>query len=535
MAPIDKKRLLLGILPLVFVAVLLAVLLQLTAVADETGTRSPGSYVGSDACQPCHETSHAGWAATNHPSAWVTLNNDSSKIEECEKCHVTGWGDEGHGGFNPTSDTPVEMRGIQCEACHGPGSDHLNTSQPQDIQVSLSAVVCGATCHQKEHHPYFQEWEESGHAMSLISLRGATGAAEDSCLECHSADYILANESEKPTLETAEYPITCALCHDPHNGTNPNQLRWPVEELCAKCHNPTGAIPGDPIYHPQSSMRDGRSGAPILGDSFMPGVECSDCHVYMYWPSNVTGHSFTQKPEACVVCHSTVQPVFSNDTAQTQVSQWRTQTWSRIIEVQQVVVLSARAIEDAADYGFSDGTVEIAIDLHNEANYSLAFIVADGSGGSHNPPFASSLLNFSEDRSNELISLLTPGTISGRVVDTMGNPVEGVTVEKDGRVWATSRSNGTFQFLFAPGTHSFNLKLRGSSVGGIDSVTVLGDAVSEVGDVEIVEENIIIPMIIAIVAIILLSLIVAYLLFKKRGKGSEGEDSSPQNDLGDGR
>jgi predicted CXXCH cytochrome family protein len=523
---IDRKRLLLGIIPIVFVAIVLAMIFQLNALADDTGTRSPGSYVGSDTCQPCHPDSHAGWAGTNHMNAWDTLNNSSQKVEACETCHVTGWGDEAHGGFDSNTDLPVNMRGIQCEACHGPGSDHVNTTDPSDVLVSYSAVVCGATCHEEEHHPYYQEWNQSGHALSLSSLLGATGAAEDSCLECHSADYILADLAEKPTLATAEYPITCALCHDPHNATNPNQLRWPVDELCAKCHNPVGAIPGDPIHHPQSSMRDGRSGAPVLGEPFMPGVECSDCHIYMYKPSNITGHSFTQKPEACVVCHSVVQPILSNDTAQTQISQWRTQTWSRTIQVQQVVVLAASAIEDAHDYGFSDETMDIATDLYNEANYSLAFVVADGSGGSHNPPFASLLLDFSEDRSNELISLLTPGTIRGRIVDTMGNPVEGVTVVKDGRVWATSSSNGTFEFLFAPGTHSFNLKLRGSSVGGIDSVTVLGGEASDVGDIEIVEENILIPMVIAIGVIILLSLIVVYLLFKKKGKGPEEEDSS---------
>ncbi|MFQ5883497.1 MAG: ammonia-forming cytochrome c nitrite reductase subunit c552 [Thermoplasmata archaeon] len=517
------KKLFMGILPLLFAAILLVVLSQLSALAEEPRTRSPGMYVGSDECELCHNSSYVGWKGTHHPEAWDTLNNSTSKEEYCERCHVTGWGDEDQGGFNSTLDQPDYLRGIQCEACHGPGEDHVNSSDPGDIQVNFSAFVCGAACHQEEHHPYYEEWNQSGHALSLISLRAAVGAAEDSCLECHSADYILADGS-KPTLDSAKYAITCALCHDPHNATNPNQLRWPSDELCVTCHNPEGALLGDPIYHPQSSMREGRSGAPILGGPFMLDVECADCHVYIYKPDNVTGHSFTQKPEACVVCHSTIPPRYSVEQAQTQISQWRSQTWTRTIEVQQFVVLANTAIEDAYDYGFSESMIEIAVDLYDEANYSLAFVVADGSGGAHNPAFASELLNFSENRSRELISLLAPGTLRGRVIDRMGNPVEGVTLEKDGRAWETTKSDGTFQLLYAPGVHSFDLKLRGSRVGSIDSVIIISEQVTEEGDITIVEEDYFVPIMMAIGVIILLSIIVVYLLFKLRKLGPQRKE-----------
>lgn len=516
------RKLLLGLLPLALVIVLLAVLSQLGAEGDD-GTRSPLVYVGSDACQSCHPEFYAGWNGTHHPGAWNTLIANMSKVEACEKCHVTGWGDELHGGFNSTTDSPVYLRGIQCEACHGPGGDHVNDTAI-DMNVNLSASVCGAVCHQEEHHPYYNEWTQSGHALSLISLRGASGAAEDSCLQCHSADYILEdNASNRPSVGTAQYAITCALCHDPHNATNPNQLRWPIDELCNRCHNPEGAIPGDPIYHPQSSMRDGRSGAPILGDPFMPNVECADCHIYVYKP-NITGHSFTQKPEACVKCHSTTPPIYSVEQAQTQIAEWRSDTWDRVIEVQQDIVLAQSAIDDASDYGFPQSTIEIAVDLFNEAEYSLDFVVADGSAGAHNPTFTHMLLNFSEERSNQLIAMLTPGTIRGRVVDSIGSPVEGVTIEKDGKVWATSLSDGTFQFMFAPGSHSFELKLGGSHVGSTDSVNVQSGGVVQIGDVAITEEDFIVPIVIAIVALILLVVIILYLLFKTRETGTKKEE-----------
>jgi predicted CXXCH cytochrome family protein len=520
----DRNKFLMGVLPLLFALVLLVVLSQLGANADDEGTRWPGVYVGSDACFACHPDQYDGWNATHHPDSWDTLNSSGEKLEACEHCHVTGYDDVANGGFDPVTDLPVEMRGTQCEACHGPGEDHVNSADPVDTQVNLSARVCGAICHQEEHHPYWKEWNESGHSLSLISLKGAAEAAEDACLECHSADYILNDVPDRPSVANAEFAITCSVCHDPHNGTNPNQLRWPKDELCEKCHYPDGAIPGDPIYHPQSSMRDGRSGAPILGQAFMTDVECADCHVYMDKLNNVTGHSFTQKPEACVECHQTIPPYYSKELAEIQIAQWRTETWTRIIDVQQAVVQAKAAIEDAPDYGFPESTLQAAADLYDEANYSLAFVVADGSGGAHNPAFAGALLNFSEDRSHELIALLTPGTVTGRVVDATGNPVEGVAVVEDGSTWATSKSNGSFEFEYAPGVHSFTLKLRGSNVGSIESATIVAGEITDVGDVEVTEEDLFLPILISIGVIITLSVIVAYLLFKIRGFGSKKEE-----------
>ena len=127
--------------------------------------------------------------------------------------------------------------------------------------------------------------------------------------------------------------------------------------------------------------------------------------------------------------------------------------------------------------------------MHEQADYSLTFVVADGSGGSHNPVFAQQLLGFAENKSNEIIGLLTPGTVEGRVIDESGNPVEGVAVVTDGMTVATSGSDGTFSFSFAPGTHSFNLKLKGDLVGSVDPVTVHSRQTTDVGDLTITEES----------------------------------------------
>jgi predicted CXXCH cytochrome family protein len=530
-----KRNLCLGILLVAFVVVFLMILFQLPAYADDAQTRADEMYVGSDTCKGCHPAKYDGWNSTLHPEAWDELNNTTKpKVPACKVCHVTGYGLIGQDGFNPANDTPVAMQGTQCEACHGPGEDHIVPPNPPNtspMEVSLSAVVCGAICHEEEHHPYYQEWSQSGHAISLVSLKGATGAAEDSCLACHSVDYFFDNTI---TLDTAEYAITCSRCHDPHSADNPNQLRLPTEELCADCHNPSGALPGDPVYHPQSSMRDGRSGTPIFGDPFMPDVECADCHVYMNKQTNVTGHSFTPKPEACVEagCHDSTPPIYSNDTAQVQITEWKIQTWTKVIDVQESVVLARNTIEGSTAFGFTENTIDLANDLYDEANYSLSFVVADGSGGSHNPRYALQLLDFAENRSVEIIQLLTPGTVTGTVVDGAGNPVEGVTIVADGTTWATTESDGTYSFLFAPGTHSFNLKLKGSLVGSVDSVLVESGETTNVGETTISEESLFIPLMTAILIIILLIALVIFMFYRLQKvspkKPVEESESEPE-------
>jgi predicted CXXCH cytochrome family protein len=506
-----KRSLFLSILFLAFLVFLLVILFQPPAYAEEAGTRAGEKYVGSDECEICHSASYDGWNSTRHPIAWDTLNNSSSKIEACEACHVTGYDLASQDGFDPTTDLPVAMQGIQCEACHGPGEAHI-VSGTSPMEVSLSAVVCGAVCHQEEHHPYYEEWNQSGHAQSLLGLRGASGAAEESCLICHSVEEFF--DEVNTTLDNAQYSITCSRCHDPHTSDNPNQLRKPAEDLCADCHNPSGALPGDPIYHPQSSMRDGRSGAPILGESFMPDVECADCHVYMNKQTNVTGHSFTPKAEACVECHTSTPPFYSNDTAQVQIVEWKTQTWTEVIDVQASIVLAKSSIEDAPNYGFSESIIELANDMHGEANYSLTFIVADGSGGSHNPVYAQQLLGFAENRSVEIVDLLTPGTVQGRVVDGSGNAVEGVAVIVDGLTMATTGGDGRFSFPFAPGTHTFSLKLKGNTVGSIDSVLIASLATTNLGDVTITEDTLFLPLVTSILIIVLLVALVTFMFYR---------------------
>ena len=69
---------------------------------------------------------------------------------------------------------------------------------------------------------------------------------EPLCLQCHSGQGALAAwgvTSAYKEMNAVNEGITCAVCHDPHDATNPGQLRYPIsstdlsKQLCMKCHN----------------------------------------------------------------------------------------------------------------------------------------------------------------------------------------------------------------------------------------------------------------------------------------------------------
>ena len=93
------------------------------AFAPLTPGGSPGAhYVGMGNCVKCHTREYAQWQLTAHARAWKTLaDQHKESTPECVPCHVTALGEPG--GFQ-TADDAARFGNVQCEACHGGGSDH---------------------------------------------------------------------------------------------------------------------------------------------------------------------------------------------------------------------------------------------------------------------------------------------------------------------------------------------------------------------------------------------------------------------------
>ena len=262
-------------------------------------------YYDADAkqttCGNCHVDYQGSWATTAHADAFATLASNSHAGPTCEGCHsVNGRGNVATGttGGHDAVKDPV-YQDVQCESCHGPGLEHVEgVAQGNLVRPLASLSMTGAgncsDCHSGAHHPFADEWEQSGHA----EFRSG-----GSCVGCHEGRGALAEwgveasfaEKDDPN---AYQPITCAVCHDPHGSSNPSQLRFPVtsanpnQNLCIKCHLRV-AEPTPDRFSPHAPQ-----GAVLLGFGGWrpPGFAYDTTRIY-------GSHATTRNPKLCAGCH----------------------------------------------------------------------------------------------------------------------------------------------------------------------------------------------------------------------------------------
>jgi YVTN family beta-propeller protein len=106
-------------------------------------------YIGAKACGACHAAAHLTWVKSKHatafdslykPESWTIarLSGISAKPWEspiCLGCHSTAFDSEKwerDGTFRPVD-------GLQCEGCHGPGSDYADAEIMRDARRAMAA------------------------------------------------------------------------------------------------------------------------------------------------------------------------------------------------------------------------------------------------------------------------------------------------------------------------------------------------------------------------------------------------------------
>jgi hypothetical protein len=227
-----------------------------------TKTITAATYMGINTCALCHsggkiaEDKFTTWQTTAHSMIFSNGINGylGSYSSSCLKCHTVGYDTTAtatNGGFDdvmkstgwtfPTVLTnsnwaamPASLRNlgnIQCENCHGPGSQHAyNLGDTNLISKTVYSGDCNQCHDAPTHHIKGTEWYVSRHAMT-------TGPSSANCLTCHSANGFIARANVNPdgsyavtaTTNATFAPITCQTCHEPHGETvpanNPHLIR----------------------------------------------------------------------------------------------------------------------------------------------------------------------------------------------------------------------------------------------------------------------------------------------------------------------
>jgi hypothetical protein len=99
---------------------LAAALESAIAVAAIAGTPQ---YVGVGKWKPCHLPEFGTWSASAHAGALETAKAADTFSADCLKCHTTN--------------ASESMPGVQCEACHGPGSEYWPIPVMYDLKKAV--------------------------------------------------------------------------------------------------------------------------------------------------------------------------------------------------------------------------------------------------------------------------------------------------------------------------------------------------------------------------------------------------------------
>ncbi|WP_146345307.1 multiheme c-type cytochrome [Phaeobacter marinintestinus] len=251
----------------------------------------------------------------------------------CAECHATGY----KRNFGPRTQsyasTQVEI-GVGCEACHGPGSSHLDWTVGKELSEELDAF---------------------GFTMSFG--QGDTEAEIQQCAGCHSRRESLGDGNPVPGspyhddftlallrpglyhadgqiqdevyvygsfLQSKMYArgVGCMNCHDAHGAT----LKAEGNAVCTQCHSAAG----NPDF---PTLRQAEYDTPAHHNHTegSEGAQCKSCHmierVYM-GNDGRRDHSFrvprpdlgaeTGAPDACTDCHDDQTQAWAAD----QIATW---------------------------------------------------------------------------------------------------------------------------------------------------------------------------------------------------------------------
>lgn len=275
------------------------------------------SYVGQETCTACHQQEATNWAHTVHAKVFGQNPRTEQQTQNCEACHGPGSAhvedptDLTHIiAFSKKSKTPLAQQNGQCLTCHSGGQrifwhDSIHDSN----QVGCSDC----------HNP-----------MTNYGSRGLTAreSINETCFQCHSAQHAeFQRRSHMPLLEGK---LSCTDCHNPHGSSTAPLLKAdsvneicytchaekrgpflfehaPVRDSCLNCHSPHGSnfesllTTPRPVLcqqchsqasHPGALLTGGNMAQGTMPDPRLMATSCSTCHVNIHGSNSPSGGRF---------------------------------------------------------------------------------------------------------------------------------------------------------------------------------------------------------------------------------------------------
>lgn len=270
-------------------AALLVVGLALGARAEAEAPKVPGAtYVGSDTCKGCHE-------------------DQAKKME-----HTL------HGKLLGTQLSRGDLQPRGCEACHGPGSKHLeDQANPANNlrfgkKSPLAAVDQNAVCLQCHSKGKQILWQGSPHEsrdVTCVTCHSVHAGTEKRLLKIVKPDQY---DSRGQVLDKVQYDL-CGQCHQvrvmqfQRSSHMPLAARGEAGALtCTSCHNPHGSVTEKLIAAPSVNQIcwtcHANKRGPFLWEHPPVLENCLNCH--QAHGSNFSSLLRLTPPRICQQCHT---------------------------------------------------------------------------------------------------------------------------------------------------------------------------------------------------------------------------------------
>ncbi len=213
---------------------------------------------------------------------YVAYHPGEEKPFDCAACHATGYDSRATTDGMPGMVGAFNQPGVQCEACHGPGSLHVNNPRSFALKVSREAQEC-RDCHTSGDLIAADGFiQHTSHEYG--DLFPGKHALID-CVDCHDPHTAVVSprEDHVPFLEA-----TCEGCH--FRQAQVEKVHTRIRVTCAQCHMPQ--LIQNAIGVPESFMADmkthqvvinaGQIGQFAEDGSILPQIgldyACRQCH-----------------------------------------------------------------------------------------------------------------------------------------------------------------------------------------------------------------------------------------------------------------
>jgi hypothetical protein len=242
-------------------------------------------------------------------------------FKECAGCHATG--------LDPEKKTFVEM-GIGCEACHGPGSNHVEAVpgfeiatiiQAKRLTPAAAAQICGS-CHTRGR-------DKTGNYAYPAHYQSVKGAANirlyfDEASPDDNSDYFWPSGESRYSNQQyldwkqsqhAKVGVVCITCHSVHKsrttltstGESPDLMdvitsktRLFEDRLCKSCHTTPQYRSAHRIHTFGSCVGCHMPWSATIGEA---GDARSHTFRFMSPEASLKAGGADKQPNACTSCH----------------------------------------------------------------------------------------------------------------------------------------------------------------------------------------------------------------------------------------